>query len=133
MKIKNKIFNPNNQQFWGAFRKVSNSEEPSASEKFRLLRLMRKFENLEETYQETFRGILEKYGDEGEEGQAPSISPDSEGFQKANEEIAELDQIEHEIDMEKPEIVVSDNMGITANEMMVLSGVMEFVEPEEKE
>ena len=96
MKIRNILFE--NQQYFETIGKIHSSDNLSVMDAYRVNRLVKKLNELNEEYSELKKGILEKYGTPGEEpGQFVIEADQKEVF--ANE-YNDLLNIEHDLETE---------------------------------
>ena len=96
MKIRNILFE--NQQYFETISKIHSSDKLSVMDAYRLNRLVKKLNALNEEYSELKKGILEKYGTPAEEPGQFIVEPDQkEVF--ANE-YNDLLNIEHDLETE---------------------------------
>ena len=96
MKIKNIIFE--NQQYFETFEKVHKSDQLSVMDAYRINRLVKKLNELNEEYSELKKKLLDQFGTPGEEEGSFKIEGDQrEPFAK---EMNDLLDIEHDLETE---------------------------------
>ena len=96
MKIKNSIFE--NKQYFETFGKIHQSNKLTIMDAYRVNRLIKKLDELNQEYQDLKKGLLEKLGTPGEEEGVYTIEKDHrEEFLK---EIDDLINIEHNLETE---------------------------------
>ena len=96
MKIKNTIFE--NKQYLETIGKIHNSDQLSVMDAYRINRLVKKLNELNEEYSELKKGLLDQFGTPGEEeGQFKVEGDKQEPFMK---EMNDLINIEHDLETE---------------------------------
>ena len=96
MKIKNAIFE--NKQYFETIGKIHSSDQLSVMDAYRINRLVKKLNELNEEYMELKKKLLDQFGTPGEEeGQVAIEGDQREPFTK---EFNELLSIEHDLETE---------------------------------
>ena len=131
MKIKNGIFE--NKQYFETIGKIHASDQLSVMDAYRINRLVKKLNELNEEYMELKNKLLTQYGTPGEEeGQFTVESDSREEFLK---EFNELLGIEHDLDTETLSWPQKIEDGFSAADLNILEmffNLDEMVEPEEE-
>ena len=97
MKIKNIIFE--NKQYFETIGKIHKSDQLSVMDAYRINRLVKKLNELNEEYSELKKKLLDQFGTPGEEeGQFKVEGDKQEPFMK---EMNDLINIEHDLETEK--------------------------------
>ena len=97
MKIRNTLFE--NKQYFETISKIHSSDQLSVMDAYRINRLVKKLNELNEEYMELKKGLLDKFGTPGEEeGQFKVEGDKQEPFMK---EMNDLINIEHDLETEK--------------------------------
>ena len=129
MKIRNILFE--NQQYFETISKIHSSDKLSVMDAYRVNRLVKKLNALNEEYSELKKGILEKYGTPGEEpGQFVVEADQKEVF--ANE-YNDLLNIEHDLETETLPWPKKIEDGFSAADLSVMEIFFNLDEFEPKE
>ena len=97
MKIRNTLFE--NKQYFETIGKIHQSDQLSVMDAYRINRLVKKLNELNEEYSELKKGLLDQFGTPGEEqGQFKVEGDKQEPFMK---EMNDLINIEHDLETEK--------------------------------
>ena len=97
MKIRNTLFE--NKQYFETIGKIHKSDQLSVMDAYRINRLVKKLNELNEEYMELKKGLLDKFGTPGEEDGQFTVEGDKrEPFMK---EMNDLINIEHDLETEK--------------------------------
>ena len=120
MKIKNAIFE--NKQYFETLGKIHTSDQLSVMDAYRINRLAKKLNELNDEYIELKKGLLEKFGTpiEDEEDQPTgrfNVDDNKEEFMK---ELNDLWEIEHDLETEKLFFPSKIKDGISATDLSVL-------------
>jgi len=94
-----KLTNIQMSNYMSALNKVAQSDKVSGKLAYAIARNMRKISEEGIEYDMLRRKIVEKYGEKTDEGFA--ISPDSPDYEKALQEINEIGNITHDVDIFK--------------------------------
>ena len=131
MKIKNGIFE--NKQYFETIGKIHASDQLSVMDAYRINRLVKKLNELNEEYMELKNKLLTQYGTPGEEeGQFTVESDSREEFLK---EFNELLGIEHDLETETLSWPQKIEDGFSATDLNILEmffNIDEMVEPKEE-
>ena len=130
MKIKNGIFE--NKQYFETIGKIHASDQLSVMDAYRINRLVKKLNELNEEYIELKNKLLTQYGTPGEEGQFTVESDSREEFLK---EYNELLGIEHDLETETLSWPNKIEDGFSAMDLNILEmffNLDEMVEPKEE-
>ena len=131
MKIKNGIFE--NKQYFETIGKIHASDQLSVMDAYRINRLVKKLNELNEEYMELKNKLLTQYGTPGEEeGQFTVESDSREEFLK---EFNELLNIEHDLETELLSWPQKIEDGFSAADLNILEmffNLDEMVEPKEE-
>ena len=131
MKIKNGIFE--NKQYFETIGKIHASDQLSVMDAYRINRLVKKLNELNEEYMELKNKLLTQYGTPGEEGGQFTVESDSrEEFLK---EFNELLGIEHDLETETLSWPQKIEDGFSATDLNILEmffNIDEMVEPKEE-
>ena len=132
MKIKNVIFE--NKQYFETIGKIHNSDQLSVMDAYRINRLVKKLNELNEEYNELKKKIFTQYGTPGEtEGTVEIGSENREAFAG---EYNDLISIEHDLETEMLVFPSKLEDGISASDLNImelffdLSGLEEKTEDE---
>ena len=135
MKIKNVIFE--NKQYYETIGKIHKSDQLSVMDAYRINRLVKKLNELNEEYMELKKGLLDKFGMPGEEDGQFTVEGDKrEPFMK---EMNDLINIEHDLETEKLTFPSKLEDGFSAADLGImelffdLSGLDEEEKPEKKD
>ena len=135
MKIRNTLFE--NQQYFETIGKIHKSDQLSVMDAYRINRLVKKLNELNEEYMELKKGLLEKFGTPGEEKGSFTVDGDKrESFMK---EMNDLINIEHDLETEKLTFPSKLEDGFSAADLGImelffdLSGLDEEEKPEKKD
>ena len=131
MKIRNTIFE--NKQYFETIRKIHNSDQLSVMDAYRINRLVKKLNELNEEYMELKKKLLTQFGTPGEEeGQFTVEGDQRESFIK---EFNDLLDIEHDLETETlpwPQKVEDGFSATDLNIMELFFNLDEMVEPKEE-
>ena len=131
MKIRNSLFE--NKQYFETISKIHSSDELSVMDAYRINRLVKKLNELNEEYMELKNKILTQHGTPGEEeGQFTVESDSREEFLK---EFNELLGIEHDLETETLSWPQKIEDGFSATDLNILEmffNIDEMVEPKEE-
>ena len=131
MKIRNSLFE--NKQYIETISKIHSSDELSVMDAYRINRLVKKLNELNEEYMELKNKLLTQYGTPGEEeGQFTVESDSREEFLK---EFNELLNIEHDLETELLSWPQKIEDGFSATDLNILEmffNIDEMVEPKEE-
>ena len=131
MKIRNSLFE--NKQYFETISKIHSSDELSVMDAYRINRLVKKLNELNEEYMELKNKLLTQYGTPGEEeGQFTVESDSREEFLK---EFNELLGIEHDLETETLSWPNKIEDGFSATDLNILEmffNLDEMVEPKEE-
>ena len=131
MKIRNSLFE--NKQYFETISKIHSSDELSVMDAYRINRLVKKLNELNEEYMELKSKLLTQYGTPGEEeGQFTVESDSREEFLK---EFNELLGIEHDLETETLSWPQKIEDGFSAADLNILEmffNLDEMVEPKEE-
>ena len=131
MKIRNSLFE--NKQYFETISKIHSSDELSVMDAYRINRLVKKLNELNEEYMELKNKLLTQYGTPGEEeGQFTVEGNSREEFLK---EFNELLNIEHDLETELLSWPQKIEDGFSAADLNILEmffNLDEMVEPKEE-
>ena len=131
MKIRNSLFE--NKQYFETISKIHSSDQLSVMDAYRINRLVKKLNELNEEYIELKNKLLTQYGTPGEEeGQFTVESDSREEFLK---EFNELLNIEHDLETELLSWPQKIEDGFSATDLNILEmffNLDEMVEPKEE-
>ena len=131
MKIRNSLFE--NKQYFETIGKIHSSDQLSVMDAYRINRLVKKLNELNEEYMELKNKLLTQYGTPGEEeGQFTVESDSREEFLK---EFNELLNIEHDLETELLSWPQKIEDGFSAADLNILEmffNLDEMVEPKEE-
>ena len=131
MKIRNSLFE--NKQYFETISKIHSSDELSVMDAYRINRLVKKLNELNEEYMELKSKLLTQHGTPGEEeGQFTVESDSREEFLK---EFNELLGIEHDLETETLSWPQKIEDGFSATDLNILEmffNIDEMVEPKEE-
>ena len=131
MKIRNSLFE--NKQYFETISKIHSSDELSVMDAYRINRLVKKLNELNEEYMELKNKLLTQYGTPGEEESQFTVESDSrEEFLK---EFNELLGIEHDLETETLSWPNKIEDGFSATDLNILEmffNIDEMVEPKEE-
>ena len=131
MKIRNSLFE--NKQYFETISKIHSSDQLSVMDAYRINRLVKKLNELNEEYSELKNKLLTQYGTPGEEeGQFTVESDSREEFLK---EFNELLGIEHDLETETLSWPNKIEDGFSATDLNILEmffNIDEMVEPKEE-
>ena len=131
MKIRNSLFE--NKQYFETISKIHSSDELSVMDAYRINRLVKKLNELNEEYMELKNKLLTQYGTPGEEESQFTVESDSrEEFLK---EFNELLGIEHDLETETLSWPQKIEDGFSATDLNILEmffNIDEMVEPKEE-
>ena len=131
MKIRNSLFE--NKQYFKTISKIYSSDQLSVMDAYRIIRLVKKLNELNEEYIELKNKILTQHGTPGEEeGQFTVESDSREEFLK---EFNELLGIEHDLETETLSWPNKIEDGFSATDLNILEmffNLDEMVEPKEE-
>ena len=131
MKIRNSLFE--NKQYFETIGKIHSSDQLSVMDAYRINRLVKKLNELNEEYMELKNKLLTQYGTPGEEeGQFTVESDSREEFLK---EFNELLGIEHDLETETLSWPNKIEDGFSATDLNILEmffNLDEMVEPKEE-
>jgi hypothetical protein len=133
MKIYNSLFE--NKQYFETIGKIHESDQLSVMDAYRINRLVKKLNELNEEYMELKKGLLEKFGTPSEEQEGVFTI---EGNQRIlfTEEMNNLVSIEHDLETEIlpwPKKLEDGFSATDLNIMELFFNLDEMVEPKEKE
>ena len=131
MKIRNSLFE--NQQYFETISKIHSSDKLSVMDAYRINRLVKKMNELNEEYTELKNKLITQYGTPGEkEGQFAVEGDSREEFLK---EFNELLNIEHDLETELLSWPQKIEDGFSAADLNILEmffNLDEMVEPKEE-
>ena len=131
MKIRNSLFE--NNQYFETISKIHSSDELSVMDAYRINRLVKKLNELNEEYMELKNKLLTQHGTPGEEeGQFTVESDSREEFLK---EFNELLNIEHDLETELlswPQKIEDGFSAANLNILEMFFNLDEMVEPKEE-
>ena len=129
MKIKNVIFE--NKQYFETVNKIHKSDELSVMDAYRINRLVKKLNELNEEYMELKKKLLDQFGTPGEnEGEFAIEGDQREPFTK---EMNDLISIEHDLETEMLAFPSKLENGISAADLNILEMFFDLSGLEEKE
>ena len=132
MKIRNTLFE--NKQYFETIGKIHESDQLSVMDAYRINRLVKKLNELNEEYMELKKGLLTQYGTPGEkEGEFAVEGDQREPFMK---EMNDLISIEHDLETEIlpwPKKLEDGFSAADLNIMEIFFNFDEFEPKEEKE
>ena len=132
MKIRNTIFE--NKQYFETIGKIHNSDQLSVMDAYRINRLVKKLNELNEEYMELKKKLLDQFGTPGEkEGEFAVEGDQREPFMK---EMNDLISIEHDLETEIlpwPKKLEDGFSAADLNIMEIFFNFDEFEPKEEKE
>ena len=131
MKIRNTLFE--NKQYFETIEKIHSSDQLSVMDAYRINRLVKKLNELNEEYMELKNKLLTQHGTPGEEEGQFTVEGDSrEEFLK---EFNELLNIEHDLETELLSWPQKIEDGFSATDLNILEmffNIDEMVEPKEE-
>ena len=130
MKIRNSLFE--NNQYFETISKIHSSDQLSVMDAYRVNRLVKKLNELNEEYTELKKGLLEKFGTAEEEGQYKVEGDNNKPFMN---EMNDLLNIEHDLEIETlpwPNKLEDGFSAADLNVMEIFFNLDEF-EPKEDE
>ena len=130
MKIRNSLFE--NNQYFETISKIHSSDQLSVMDAYRVNRLVKKLNELNEEYTELKKGLLEKFGTAEEEGQYKVEGDNKKPFMN---EMNDLLNIEHDLEIETlpwPNKLEDGFSAADLNVMEIFFNLDEF-EPKEDE
>ena len=130
MKIRNSLFE--NNQYFETISKIHSSDQLSVMDAYRVNRLVKKLNELNEEYTELKKGLLEKFGTAEEEGQYKVEGDNKKPFMN---EMNDLLNIEHDLETETlpwPKKLEDGFSAADLNVMEIFFNLDEF-EPKEEE
>ena len=131
MKIRNSLFE--NKQYFETINKIHSSDQLSVMDAYRVNRLVKKLNELNEEYMELKNKLFTQYGTPGEEEGQFTVEGDSkEEFLK---EFNELLNIEHDLETEMLPWPNKIEDGFSATDLNILEmffNIDEMVEPKEE-
>ena len=130
MKIRNTLFE--NTQYFETITKIHKSDELSVMDAYRINRLVKKLNELNEEYSELKQGLLNKFGTPGEEeGQWKVEGEKREPFMK---DMDDLLDIEHDLETEMLAFPSKLEDGFSAADLNIMEMFFDLsgFEPEEK-
>ena len=116
MKIKNAIFE--NKQYFETIGKIHRSDQLSVMDAYRINRLVKKLNELNEEYSELKKKITDQYGTLNEEEGTITIS--AEDREEFNTEYNELINIEHDLEIEKLNFPKKIEDGFSSTDLNIL-------------
>ena len=132
MKIRNTLFE--NKQYFETIGKIHSSDKLSVMDAYRINRLVKKLNELNEEYSELKKKLLTQFGTPGEEEGEFKIEGDQrEPFTK---ELNDLLNIEHDLETEMlswPQKLEDGFSAADLNIMELFFNIDEMVEPKEEE
>ena len=128
MKIKNAIFE--NKQYFETIGKIHKSDQLSVMDAYRINRLVKKMNELQEEYSELKKKILTQHGTPGKEKGTVEIS--TENREEFNKEYNELINIEHDLETEKLNFPKKIEDGFSSADLTVLETFFDLSGLEEK-
>ena len=131
MKIRNSLFE--NNQYFETISKIHSSDKLSVMDAYRVNRLVKKLNELNTEYTELKKGLLDKFGTAGEEGEFVVEGDNKEPFMK---EFNDLLNIQHDLETEILPWPKKLEDGFSAADLNVLEmffNIDEMVEPKEEE
>ena len=128
MKIKNAIFE--NKQYFETIGKIHKSDQLSVMDAYRINRLVKKMNELQEEYSELKKKILTQHGTPGKEKGTVEIS--TENREEFNKEYNELISIEHDLETEKLSFPNKIEDGFSSADLTVLETFFDLSGLEEK-
>ena len=132
MKIRNTLFE--NKQYFETIGKIHSSDQLSVMDAYRINRLVKKLNELNEEYSELKKKLLDQFGTPGEnEGEFTVEGDQREPFTK---EMNDLISIEHDLETEMlswPQKLEDGFSAADLNIMELFFNIDEMVEPKEEE
>ena len=128
MKIKNGIFE--NKQYFETIGKIHTSDQLSVMDAYRINRLVRKLNELQEEYSELKKKIFDQHGTPGKEEGTVEIS--AENREVFASEYNDLISIEHDLETEKLSFPNKIEDGFSATDLNVLETFFDLSGLEEK-
>jgi len=128
MKIKNAIFE--NKQYFKTIEKIHSSDQLSVMDAYRINRLVRKLNELQEEYTELKKKIYTQHGTPGKEEGTVEIS--AENREVFTSEYNDLINIEHDLETEKLSFPNKIEDGFSATDLNVLETFFDLSGLEEK-
>ena len=132
MKIRNTVFE--NKQYFETIGKIHESDQLSVMDAYRINRLVKKLNELNEEYMELKKKLLDQFGTPGEnEGEFAIEGDQREPFTK---EMNDLISIEHDLETEMlswPQKLEDGFSAADLNIMELFFNLDEMVEPKEEE
>jgi len=128
MKIKNAIFE--NKQYFVTIGKLHTSDQLSVMDAYRINRLVKKLNELQEEYSELKKKIFTQYGTPGEKEETYEIS--AENREVFASEYNDLIDIEHDLETEKLSFPTKIEDGFSARDLTVLETFFDLSGLEEK-
>jgi len=132
MKIRNTLFE--NKQYFETIGKIHSSDQLSVMDAYRINRLVKKLNELNEEYSELKKKLLDQFGTPGEEEGSFIVEGDQrEPFTK---EMNDLISIEHDLETEMlswPKKLEDGFSAADLNIMELFFNIDEMVEPKEEE
>ena len=128
MKIKNAIFE--NKQYFETIGKIHNSDQLSVMDAYRINRLVRKLNELQEEFGELKKKIFAQHGTPGKEEGTVTISV--ENREVFASEYNDLISIEHDLETEKLSFPNKIEDGFSATDLTVLETFFDLSGLEEK-
>ena len=132
MKIRNQLFE--NKQYFETIGKIHSSDQLSVMDAYRINRLVKKLNELNEEYMELKKKLLDQFGTPGEEeGQFKIEGDQQEPFMK---EMNDLISIEHDLETEMLSWPTKIEDGFSAADLNIMElffNIDEMVEPKEEE
>jgi len=116
MKIKNRLFE--NKQYFVTIGKIHTSDQLSVVDAYRINRLVKKLNELQEEYRELKERILIQHGTPAEKEKTYKISV--ENREEFNAEYKELADIEHDLETEKLTFPKKIEDGFSAADLTIL-------------
>ena len=128
MKIRNTLFE--NKQYFETIGKIHESDQLSVMDAYRINRLVKKLNELNEEYMELKKKLLDQFGTPGEEGQFKIEGDQQEPFMK---EMNDLIDIEHDLETEMLAFPSKLEDGFSAADLNIMEIFFNFDEFEPKE
>ena len=127
MKIRNTLFE--NKQYFETIEKIHSSDQLSVMDAYRINRLVKKLNELNEEYKELKQKLLEQYGSPGEtEG---TIEIESENRKEFIAEYSDLLDIEHDLETEMLTFPNKIKDGFSATDLSIMELFFDLSELEE--
>lgn len=115
--IKNELFEIS--QYFKTMQKIHTSDKLSVMDAYRINRLVKQVNSLNEEYSELKKSLLEKFG-KPVEGQPDQVEISAENREEFSKEMTDLMSIEHSLDIAKLPFPKKITEGISASDLEIL-------------